>query len=110
MAEADFHFKLGVLAGNAGAREFIDADPIDQPQFVVEGVRLLRPGGAIIVHRAALGGRGGTGCRRGGRGLGGRRCGGLASLTTAALRACACDCHSHCSRDSFAAAGCGGEC
>ncbi len=38
---------------------FIDADPVDQPQFVVEGVRLLRPGGAIIVHRAALGGRAG---------------------------------------------------
>ena len=38
---------------------FIDADPIDQPQFVVEGVRLLRSGGAIVVHRAALGGRAG---------------------------------------------------
>ncbi len=38
---------------------FIDADPVDQPDFVVEGVRLLRPGGAIIVHRAALGGRAG---------------------------------------------------
>jgi predicted O-methyltransferase YrrM len=38
---------------------FIDGDPIDQPQFVEEGVRLLRPGGAIVVHRAALGGRAG---------------------------------------------------
>ncbi|WP_163800772.1 O-methyltransferase [Mycolicibacterium sediminis] len=38
---------------------FVDADPIDQPQFVAEGVRLLRPGGAIVVHRAALGGRAG---------------------------------------------------
>jgi predicted O-methyltransferase YrrM len=38
---------------------FIDADPIDQPQFVDEGVRLLRSGGAIVVHRAALGGRAG---------------------------------------------------
>lgn len=38
---------------------FIDAEPIDQPQFVTEGVRLLRPGGAIVVHRAALGGRAG---------------------------------------------------
>ena len=28
-------------------------------QFVAEGVRLLRPGGAIVVHRAALGGRAG---------------------------------------------------
>jgi predicted O-methyltransferase YrrM len=38
---------------------FIDADPIDQPEFVVEGVRLLRPGGVIVVHRAALAGRAG---------------------------------------------------
>jgi predicted O-methyltransferase YrrM len=38
---------------------FIDADPIDQPEYVVEGVRLLRPGGAIVVHGAALGGRAG---------------------------------------------------
>ncbi len=36
---------------------FIDADPVDQPDYVVEGVRLLRPGGVIVVHRAALGGR-----------------------------------------------------
>ena len=38
---------------------FIDADPVDQPEFVVEGVRLLRSGGVIVVHRAALGGRAG---------------------------------------------------
>lgn len=38
---------------------FIDADPIDQPHYVVEGVRLLRSGGVIVVHRAALGGRAG---------------------------------------------------
>lgn len=38
---------------------FVDAAPIDQPQYVAEGVRLLRPGGAIVVHRAALGGRAG---------------------------------------------------
>ena len=38
---------------------FVDADPVDQPDFVIEGVRLLRPGGAIVVHRAALGGRAG---------------------------------------------------
>jgi predicted O-methyltransferase YrrM len=36
---------------------FIDAEPIDQPNYVVECVRLLRPGGAVVVHRAALGGR-----------------------------------------------------
>jgi predicted O-methyltransferase YrrM len=38
---------------------FIDADPIDHPDYVVEGVRLLRSGGVIVVHRAALGGRAG---------------------------------------------------
>ncbi len=38
---------------------FIDADPVDQPSFVVEGIRLLRAGGVIVVHRAALGGRAG---------------------------------------------------
>src|ERR1700759_1479925 len=35
---------------------FIDADPIDQPNYVVEGGRLRRHGGVIVVHRAALGG------------------------------------------------------
>ncbi|WP_299556896.1 O-methyltransferase [uncultured Mycolicibacterium sp.] len=43
---------------------FIDADPVDQPQFVTEGVRLLRPGGVIVVHRAALGGRAGDASAR----------------------------------------------
>jgi predicted O-methyltransferase YrrM len=38
---------------------FVDADPVDQPDYVVQGVRLLRPGGVIVVHRAALGGRAG---------------------------------------------------
>lgn len=38
---------------------FIDAAPADQAHFVVEGVRLLRPGGVIVVHRAALDGRAG---------------------------------------------------
>ena len=37
----------------------IDAAPADQPHFVQEGVRLLRPGGAIVVHHAALDGRAG---------------------------------------------------
>ena len=36
---------------------FIDAQPADQPHFVEEGVRLLRPGGVIVVHRASLDGR-----------------------------------------------------
>ena len=38
---------------------FLDAEPLDQPAFVAEAIRLLRPGGAIVVHRAALGGRAG---------------------------------------------------
>ena len=38
---------------------FVDADPIDQPEYVLEAVRLLRPGGVVVVHRAALGGRAG---------------------------------------------------
>jgi len=47
------------LADDSYDLVFIDGDPIDQPQFVAEGVRLLRSGGTIIVHRAALGGRAG---------------------------------------------------
>jgi predicted O-methyltransferase YrrM len=47
------------LADDSYDLVFIDGDPIDQPQFVEEGVRLLRAGGAIVVHRAALGGRAG---------------------------------------------------
>lgn len=38
---------------------FIDAEPADQAEFVVEGIRLLRPGGVIVVNRVALGGRAG---------------------------------------------------
>ena len=38
---------------------FVDADPVDQPEFVVQGIRLLRAGGAIVMHRALLGGRAG---------------------------------------------------
>jgi predicted O-methyltransferase YrrM len=47
------------LADDSYDLVFIDAEPLDQPQFVTEGVRLLRPGGAIVIHRAALGGRAG---------------------------------------------------
>ncbi|VAZ85169.1 Putative O-methyltransferase [Mycobacterium persicum] len=47
------------LADEAYDLVFVDADPVDQPDYVVEGVRLLRPGGVIVVHRAALGGRAG---------------------------------------------------
>lgn len=38
---------------------FFDAAPVDQAHFVAEGVRLLRPGGIIVVHHAALDGRAG---------------------------------------------------
>jgi predicted O-methyltransferase YrrM len=38
---------------------FVDAAPADHPHFVDEGVRLLRPGGVIVVHRAGLDGRAG---------------------------------------------------
>ncbi|WP_167098932.1 O-methyltransferase [Mycobacterium sp. DL592] len=38
---------------------FIDAAPSDQADFVAEGIRLLRSGGVIVLHRAALGGRAG---------------------------------------------------
>jgi predicted O-methyltransferase YrrM len=47
------------LADDSYDLVFIDADPLDQPEYVVEGVRLLRSGGAIVVHGAALGGRAG---------------------------------------------------
>lgn len=38
---------------------FIDAAPAGQAHFVSEGVRLLRPGGILVLHQAALGGRAG---------------------------------------------------
>ena len=47
------------LADDSYDLVFIDADPIDQPDYVVEGVRLLRSGGVIVVHRAGLSGRAG---------------------------------------------------
>lgn len=47
------------LADDSYDLVFIDADPIDQPEYVVQGVRLLRSGGIIVVHRASLGGRAG---------------------------------------------------
>ncbi len=60
------------LADDSYDLVFVDADPIDQPDYVVEGVRLLRSGGVIVVHRAALGGRiAGRARRRGDRGTGG---------------------------------------
>jgi predicted O-methyltransferase YrrM len=47
------------LADDSYDLVFIDADPVDQPDYIVEGVRLLRSGGVIVIHRAALGGRAG---------------------------------------------------
>jgi spermidine synthase len=38
---------------------FVDADAADHPQFVADGVRLLRSGGVIVIHHAALDGRAG---------------------------------------------------
>lgn len=38
---------------------FFDAAPADQAHFVAEGVRLLRPGGVMVLHHAALDGRAG---------------------------------------------------
>ena len=36
---------------------FIDTAPADHPQYVEQGVRLLRPGGLIVFHNALYGGR-----------------------------------------------------
>ncbi|MBH0118098.1 O-methyltransferase [Rhodococcus sp. NPDC003382] len=36
---------------------FVDATPADHPHYVREGVRLLRPGGVLVLHNALLGGR-----------------------------------------------------
>ncbi|MEE2033689.1 O-methyltransferase [Rhodococcus chondri] len=36
---------------------FVDATPADHPHYVREGVRLLRPGGVIVLHNALLEGR-----------------------------------------------------
>lgn len=47
------------LADDSYDLVFIDANPADQTDFVAEGVRLLRPGGVIVVHRAGLDGRAG---------------------------------------------------
>lgn len=37
----------------------IDAAPADQPDFLAGGIRLLRPGGAVVIHGASAGGRSG---------------------------------------------------
>lgn len=45
------------LADGAYDLVFIDAAPQEHPQYVAHGVRLLRPGGAIVLHNALLAGR-----------------------------------------------------
>lgn len=45
------------LADGAYDLVFIDAAPLEHPQYVEQGVRLLREGGAIMLHNALLGGR-----------------------------------------------------
>lgn len=45
------------LADDAYDLVFIDAAPLEHPQYVAEAVRLLRAGGAVLVHNALLGGR-----------------------------------------------------
>ena len=47
------------LADESYDMVLVDAASSDQPHFVVEGVRLLRQGGVIVVHHAALDGRAG---------------------------------------------------
>ncbi|MDG3012509.1 O-methyltransferase [Rhodococcus sp. D2-41] len=45
------------LADDSYDLVFVDAAPIDHPRYVAEGIRLLRPGGALVVHGAQRGGR-----------------------------------------------------
>jgi predicted O-methyltransferase YrrM len=47
------------LADDSYDLVLIDAATVDQPHFVTEGMRLLRSGGVIVVHHAALDGRAG---------------------------------------------------
>ncbi|MCE5292347.1 MAG: O-methyltransferase [Nocardiaceae bacterium] len=37
---------------------FVDTDPVDYPTYVEQAVRLLRPGGAMLLHNALPGGLG----------------------------------------------------
>lgn len=45
------------LADGAYDLVFVDGAPIEHPQYIAEAVRLLRPGGAVLLHNALLGGR-----------------------------------------------------
>ncbi|OAK52534.1 O-methyltransferase [Rhodococcus sp. Eu-32] len=52
------------LADDAYDLVFIDASPVDQLHFVQESVRLLRPGGVLVLHNALLNGRVADGAQR----------------------------------------------
>ncbi|WP_280402816.1 O-methyltransferase [Nocardia carnea] len=45
------------LADGAYDLVFVDGTPIEHPLCLAEAVRLLRPGGAVLLHNALLGGR-----------------------------------------------------
>lgn len=45
------------LADGAYDMVFVDAAPLEHPEYIAQGVRLLRPGGVIILHNALLAGR-----------------------------------------------------
>nr|WP_084496033.1 O-methyltransferase [Nocardia shimofusensis] len=45
------------LADGAYDMVFVDAAPLEHPEYIAQGVRLLRPGGVIILHNALLTGR-----------------------------------------------------
>lgn len=45
------------LADGAYDMVFVDAAPLEHPEYIAQGVRLLRPGGLIILHNALLAGR-----------------------------------------------------
>lgn len=45
------------LADGAYDLVFVDAAPLEHPQYVEQGVRLLREGGVFVLHNALLGGR-----------------------------------------------------
>lgn len=48
---------LDRLADTAYDLVFLDTTPLEHPLYVEQAVRLLRPGGVILLHNALLGGR-----------------------------------------------------
>lgn len=43
---------------------FVDANPVDHPRYLTEALRLLRPGGAVVLHGSLAGGRVGDSAQR----------------------------------------------